>query len=75
MTFGTGTGLERLGRDHIDLFQLHDRDALVPIEETLRAAELPADQFGKGRPDRVSQPEVTYPHWMQHFHDRDRVLS
>ena len=33
------TSLARLGRDHIDLFQLHDRDALVPIEETLRALD------------------------------------
>jgi aryl-alcohol dehydrogenase-like predicted oxidoreductase len=33
------TSLRRLGRDHIDLFQLHDRDALVPIEETLRALD------------------------------------
>lgn len=31
--------LKRLGRDHIDLFQLHDRDALVPLEETLRALD------------------------------------
>lgn len=31
--------LNRLGRDHIDLLQLHDRDALVPIEETLRALD------------------------------------
>jgi aryl-alcohol dehydrogenase-like predicted oxidoreductase len=31
--------LERIGRDHIDLFQLHDRDALVPIEETLRVLD------------------------------------
>jgi len=33
------TSLKRLGRDHIDLFQLHDRDALVPIQETLRALD------------------------------------
>lgn len=33
------TSLQRLGRDHIDLLQLHDRDALVPIEETLRALD------------------------------------
>jgi len=31
--------LKRIGRDHIDLFQLHDRDALVPIDETLRALD------------------------------------
>ncbi|ANN67585.1 aldo/keto reductase [Bordetella bronchialis] len=33
------TSLKRIGRDHIDLFQLHDRDALVPLEETLRALD------------------------------------
>jgi aryl-alcohol dehydrogenase-like predicted oxidoreductase len=33
------TSLRRLGRDHIDLLQLHDRDALVPLEETLRVLD------------------------------------
>jgi aryl-alcohol dehydrogenase-like predicted oxidoreductase len=33
------TSLKRLGRDHIDLYQLHDRDALVPLQETLRALD------------------------------------
>lgn len=33
------TSLRRIGRDHIDLFQLHDRDELVPLEETLRALD------------------------------------
>ncbi|WP_028206211.1 aldo/keto reductase [Paraburkholderia nodosa] len=33
------TSLKRLGRSHIDLLQLHDRDALVPIDETLRAMD------------------------------------
>lgn len=33
------SSLKRLGRDHIDLLQLHDRDALIPIEETLRALD------------------------------------
>lgn len=33
------TSLKRIGRDHIDLFQLHDRDALVPLDETLRALD------------------------------------
>jgi aryl-alcohol dehydrogenase-like predicted oxidoreductase len=31
--------LKRLGREHIDLLQLHDRDVLVPIDETLRALD------------------------------------
>jgi aryl-alcohol dehydrogenase-like predicted oxidoreductase len=33
------TSLKRIGRDHIDLLQLHDRDALVPLAETLRALD------------------------------------
>ncbi|MFK4448291.1 aryl-alcohol dehydrogenase-like predicted oxidoreductase [Caballeronia udeis] len=33
------TSLERIGRSHIDLLQLHDRDALTPIDETLRALD------------------------------------
>jgi aryl-alcohol dehydrogenase-like predicted oxidoreductase len=33
------SSLKRLGRDHIDLFQLHDRDALTPLDETLRALD------------------------------------
>jgi aryl-alcohol dehydrogenase-like predicted oxidoreductase len=33
------TSLRRIGRDHIDLYQLHDRDMLVPLEETLRALD------------------------------------
>ncbi len=31
--------LERLGLDHVDLYQIHGWDALVPMEETLRALE------------------------------------
>ena len=33
------TSLKRIGRSHIDLLQLHDRDALVPLDETLRALD------------------------------------
>lgn len=31
--------LARLGLDHVDLYQIHGWDALVPLEETLRALE------------------------------------
>lgn len=31
--------LQRLQRDHIDLLQLHDRDNLTPLDETLRALD------------------------------------
>ena len=43
------TSLKRLGRDHIDLMQLHDRDALTPLDETLRALD-----------DLVSQGKVRH---------------
>lgn len=43
------TSLRRIGRDHIDLLQLHDRDPLVPLEETLRALD-----------DLVSQGKVRH---------------
>lgn len=33
------TSLKRLQRDHIDLLQLHDRDLLTPLDETLRALD------------------------------------
>jgi aryl-alcohol dehydrogenase-like predicted oxidoreductase len=33
-------GLRRLGTDHIDLYQLHERDGLTPVEETLEALQL-----------------------------------
>jgi aryl-alcohol dehydrogenase-like predicted oxidoreductase len=32
--------LRRLGTDHIDLYQLHERDGLTPVEETLEALQL-----------------------------------
>lgn len=31
--------LQRLGTDHIDLYQIHGNDAVTPIEETLRALD------------------------------------
>jgi len=31
--------LERLGTDHIDLYQIHATDAVTPVEETMRALE------------------------------------
>jgi aryl-alcohol dehydrogenase-like predicted oxidoreductase len=31
--------LRRLGTDHIDLYQLHERDGITPVEETLSALE------------------------------------
>ncbi|TCK39280.1 aryl-alcohol dehydrogenase-like predicted oxidoreductase [Paraburkholderia sp. BL8N3] len=31
--------LKRIGRDHIDLLQVHNRDPLTPLDETLRALD------------------------------------
>jgi aryl-alcohol dehydrogenase-like predicted oxidoreductase len=31
--------LERLGTDHIDLYQIHGNDSITPVEETLRALD------------------------------------
>jgi len=33
------SSLKRMGRDHIDLLQLHNRDPLVPLDETLRVLD------------------------------------
>jgi aryl-alcohol dehydrogenase-like predicted oxidoreductase len=41
--------LERLGTDHIDLYQIHGNDTVTPIEETLRALD-----------DLVTQGKVRY---------------
>lgn len=45
---GCEASLRRLGTDHIDLYQLHERDGLTPAEETLRALDLLVSQ-GKVR--------------------------
>ncbi|MFT9094333.1 MAG: aldo/keto reductase [Gluconobacter cerinus] len=36
--------LRRLGRDHIDLYYLHEWDGLTPVEETLEALQTLRDQ-------------------------------
>ncbi len=40
--------LQRLGTDHIDLYQIHGNDAVTPVEETLRALDTLV-QSGKVR--------------------------
>ena len=40
--------LQRLGTDHIDLYQIHGNDAITPIDETLRALDTLVQQ-GKVR--------------------------
>jgi aryl-alcohol dehydrogenase-like predicted oxidoreductase len=36
---GVSASLERLGLDHIDLYQIHANDPVTPLEETLRALD------------------------------------
>ncbi len=36
---GVKRSLERLGLDHIDLYQIHSDDRITPVEETLRALD------------------------------------
>ena len=36
---GVRASLERLGTDHVDLYQIHATDPVTPIEETLRALD------------------------------------
>jgi aryl-alcohol dehydrogenase-like predicted oxidoreductase len=46
---GVQKSLERLGLDHIDLYQVHSTDSITPVEETVRALD-----------DLVSQGLVRY---------------
>ncbi|MFN3856209.1 MAG: aldo/keto reductase [Caulobacter sp.] len=46
---GVKASLERMGLDHIDLFQIHANDPITPVEETMRALD-----------DLVSQGLVRY---------------
>jgi aryl-alcohol dehydrogenase-like predicted oxidoreductase len=45
---GVEASLQRLGTDHIDLYQIHGSDAVTPVEETLRALDTLVQQ-GKVR--------------------------
>ena len=45
---GVEASLQRLGTDHIDLYQIHGNDSVTPIEETLRALDTLVQQ-GKVR--------------------------
>jgi len=36
---GVKASLERLGTDHIDLYQIHGNDSVTPLEETMRALD------------------------------------
>jgi aryl-alcohol dehydrogenase-like predicted oxidoreductase len=44
------------------------------LDDSLNAQRLVLSDAHRSRLDRVSQPGLTYPHWMQRFHDNDRVL-
>ncbi len=43
------------------------------LAANLNAAELRLSQTHRDRLDEVSQPSIPYPHWMQRFHDKDRI--
>jgi aryl-alcohol dehydrogenase-like predicted oxidoreductase len=45
---GCEASLRRLGTDYLDLYQLHERDGVTPVEETLEALDLLVSQ-GKVR--------------------------
>jgi aryl-alcohol dehydrogenase-like predicted oxidoreductase len=69
--------LERIGRDHIDLLQLHDRDALVPLDETLRVLDDLVTQ-GKVRHIGVcnfSAGDLERAHGITARTDRTRIAS
>lgn len=63
-----------LGRNEATLVIIGARTE-AQLDDNLSAQKRVLSGSQRDRLDRVSQPEVTYPHWMQHFHDRDSVLS
>jgi aryl-alcohol dehydrogenase-like predicted oxidoreductase len=62
-----------LGRDEVASVTIGARSE-SQLTDNLQAAKLVLPAEHRQRLDRVSQPEKPYPYWMQHFHDRDRVL-
>jgi hypothetical protein len=69
MTFGAGSGIwgEIAGLDGAQAARL------VAVAAGQGITRLVLSGVQRDRLDRASQPEVTYPHWMQQFHDKDRV--
>lgn len=63
-----------LGRTEVASVTLGARSA-AQLTDNLEAAEIRLPAELRERLDRVSEPVKPYPYWMQHFHDRDRVLA
>ncbi|RKF30552.1 aldo/keto reductase [Paraburkholderia fungorum] len=61
-----------LGRDEVDTV-IVGASSDAQLASNLQAGELQLPPEIRDRLDKVSQAIVPYPHWMQHFHDRDRV--
>jgi aryl-alcohol dehydrogenase-like predicted oxidoreductase len=78
--------LDRLGTDHIDLYQIHGVDSATPIEETLRAlddlvrsgqniaaAQLTLSTDDLAALDAVSALKQEYPRWMLECQSAGRI--
>jgi len=61
-----------LGRPDVATVIVGARSA-EQLAANLRAADVRLAPADRERLDELSRPAVPYPHWMQHFHDRDRA--
>ncbi len=61
-----------LGRPNVATVIVGARSA-EQLATNLRAADVRLASADRERLDELSRPAVPYPHWMQHFHDRDRA--
>lgn len=61
-----------LGRDEVATVMV-GASSEAQLRNNLQAAELVLPQEHRNRLDHISQPDVPYPHWMQRFHDKDRI--
>lgn len=66
--------LRRLGRDHIDLYYLHEWDGLTPVEETLEALQTLRDQ-GKIRYAGISNFAGWQAMKLLSAAERDRLIT
>jgi aryl-alcohol dehydrogenase-like predicted oxidoreductase len=61
-----------LGRDEVATV-IVGASSEAQLTANLQAAGLTLPTEQRQRLDRVSRPDVPYPHWMQRFHDKDRL--
>jgi aryl-alcohol dehydrogenase-like predicted oxidoreductase len=61
-----------LGRDEVATVMV-GASSEEQLRANLQAAELVIPTELRDRLDQISQPDVPYPHWMQRFHDKDRI--